>query len=140
MEKSGAAQMSFRPTLVFEPDILTSQRYFETFRQKHGSYAERRLMFAVLSDAIECFQKYTHASNRRNRRLFTNAATWINSRDASWPYSFEHICDVLEINADYLRIGLMRWRLEHQSGDGSQRRIREPLRYQYRVKHNRVRP
>lgn len=96
-------------------------------------------MLAVLSDAIECYQKYATATTRRGRNLFTNAERWINSRDASWPYSFEHICDVLSINANYLRLGLMQWRLQNESGSGPRKRIREPLRYQYRVKHNRVR-
>ena len=134
-----SAEKPLQPTMYFEPDILTGHQFFRVFQQKSGSDPERRLMLAVLSDAIECFQKYAAASTRKGRKLFTNAEKWITSRDASWPYSFEHICDVLNINANYLRIGLMQWRIEHESGSGPRKRIREPLRYQYRVKHNRVR-
>jgi hypothetical protein len=122
----------------FEPDILTGHQFFKVFQQKSESEPERRLMLAVLSDAVECFQKYATVRTRKGRKLFTNAETWITSRDASWPYSFEHICDVLNLSANRLRIGLMQWRIEHESGSGPRKRIREPLRYQYRVKHNRV--
>lgn len=125
--------------MYFEPDILAGQQFFKVFQQKSGSDPERRLMLAVLSDAIECYQKYATANTRRGRNLFSNAEKWIASREASWPYSFEHICDVLNISANYLRVGLMQWRLQNENGSGPRKRIREPLRYQYRVKHNRVR-
>jgi hypothetical protein len=95
-------------------------------------------MFAVLTDAIECFQKYLGANGRRRRNLFAEADAWICSRDSSSPYSFEQICEVLHINPNYLRLGLMQWRVNHESQKNPRKRIREPLRYQYRVKHNRV--
>ena len=138
MSKS-STERPLQPSMYFEPDILTGHQFFKVFQQKSGSDPERRLMLAVLSDAIECFQKYANATTRRGRKLFMNAESWISSRDASWPYSFEQICDVLNINANYLRLGLMQWRVQNDSGCSRRRRIREPLRYQYRVKHNRIR-
>ena len=95
-------------------------------------------MFAVLSDGIECFQKYFGAKNRRCQKLFTEAESWIKSQDAVGPYSFEHICDVLSINPNYLRIGLMRWRGNREAQKPRRKRLREPLRYQYRIRQNRV--
>ena len=139
MAKSTATQKPLQPSQYFETDILSGYQFFKVFKQKSASDPERRMILAFLSDAIECFQKYANAGNRRGRTLCANAESWINSRDSSWPYSFEHICDVLDINANYLRIGLMQWRIHHESGPGTRRRIREPLRYQYRVKQHRVR-
>lgn len=139
MAKMTATERPLQPTMYFEPDILAGHQFFKVFQQRSGSDPERRLMLAVLSDAIECYQKYANATTRRGRNLFTNAEKWINSRDTSWPYSFEHICDVLNISGNYLRLGLMQWRIQNESGNGPRKRIREPLRYQYRVKHNRVR-
>jgi hypothetical protein len=95
-------------------------------------------MFAVLSDAVECFQKYVGSDRRGSRKLFDDAEAWINSRDSKWPYSFEFICEVLNINPDYLRMGLTRWRLNQQNREIPRKRLREPLRYQYRVRKNRV--
>jgi hypothetical protein len=138
MTKSTATPKPLQASPFFETDTLSGYQFFKVFKQKSASDPERRLMLAVLSDAIECFQKYANAENRRGRTLYANAESWINSRDSSWPYSFEQICDVLDINANYLRIGLVQWRIQHDSG-GPRRRIREPLRYQYRVKHHRVR-
>ena len=122
----------------FEPDILSGHQFFRIFRQKSHSEREEKLMFAVLTDAIECFQKYLDENSRRSRRLYSEAAAWIASRDSSWPYSFENICEVLNINANYLRLGLMQWRINHESHKKLPKRLREPLRYQYRVKHSRI--
>jgi hypothetical protein len=92
------------------------------------------LMFAVLSDAIECFQKYLGATNRHGRVLFREAEAWISSKDSKWPYSFEQICETLRLSPSYLRAGLMRWRVDNEARIGLRKRIREPLRYQYRVR------
>jgi len=91
-----------------------------------------------LTDAVECFQKYLGAGSRRSRTLFREAEAWIASRECSRLFSFEHICEVLNINPNYLRLGLTQWRVTHQSQRNPRKRIREPLRYQYRVKSNRV--
>jgi hypothetical protein len=136
-----AANTSSRPVRLgslFEPDILTTHEFFKVFRQKGHFAPEEKLMFAVLTDAIECFQKYVGASSRRCRSLFAEAESWIASKESHWPYSFELICQALNISPNYIRLGLMQWRLAHESKRGPRRRIREPLRYQYRVKNSRM--
>lgn len=138
MNKSTATDQTFRASSYFEPDILSSHQYFKVFREKSHFMPEEKLMFAVLTDAIECFQKYLGANGRRYRNLFAEADAWIKNRDCSTPFSFEHICEVLSINPNYLRLGLIQWRVTNESQKGPRKRIREPLRYQYRVKHNRV--
>jgi len=136
MLKSAAVEKP--TTLSFEPDILTGHQFLKVFRQKSYSEREEKLMFAVLTDAIECFQKYLGGKSRRSQRLFREAESWIACRDSSWLFSFENICEMLNINPNYLRIGLMQWRIDHQSHKRLPKRLREPLRYQYRVKHTRV--
>jgi len=123
---------------LFEPDILADHQFLRVFRAKGNLGPEERLMFAVLSDAVECFQKYVGAKGRRCQNLFNDAEAWIKNQDARWPYSFEHICDVLNISPNYLRIGLMRWRVTNESHKLRRKRMREPLRYQYRVRQSRV--
>jgi len=123
---------------LFEPDILTTHGFLKTWRRTSLSSPEERLMFAVLSDAIECFQKYLTADSRISRKLFKDAEAWITSKESNWPYSFEQICEVLNLDPSYLRVGLMRWRLTHELQRSPRKRLREPLRYQYRVRHNRV--
>ena len=138
MNKSTATDQTFRASSYFEPDILTTHQYFKVFREKSHFMPEEKLMFAVLTDAIECYQKYLGATGRRCRNLFAEAEGWINNRDGSTPFSFAHICEVLNINPNYLRLGLIQWRVNSESQKGPRKRIREPLRYQYRVKNNRV--
>jgi hypothetical protein len=67
-------------------------------------------MLAVLEDAIDCYQKFAHARDPRGTQMFDEAREWVSSTDRSWLFSFENICDTLEINADYVRRGLREWR------------------------------
>ncbi len=95
---------------LFEPDVLLPAQYFAAFRRAGGLERERLLMLAVLEDAIDCYQKYAHARDPRGRQMFDESREWVLSGDRSWLFSFENICDTLEINADYVRRGLREWR------------------------------
>lgn len=80
-------------------------------------------MLAVLEDAIDCYRKYAFAKDGPGRQLFADASGWISCDDRGWCFSFENICEALEINPDYLRRGMQKWRrrcLEHAQarGDG----------------------
>ena len=67
-------------------------------------------MLAVLDSAIECFQKYVLAQRERERRLFREAEEWILERNSDWFFSFENICETLELYPDYIRQGLLCWK------------------------------
>lgn len=67
-------------------------------------------MLAVLEDAVDSYRKYALARDPREQASFLEAREWFWSSDRSWLFAFENICDVLEMNADYLRSGLDRWR------------------------------
>jgi hypothetical protein len=40
----------------------------------------------------------------------------VDSGDRVWLFSFENICDTLEISAEYVRRGLREWREKNQHG------------------------
>ena len=122
----------------FEADILASFQYSKANQRRDHFFPEQKLMFAVLTDAIECFQKYIASTNRRSRNLFREAERWILSHEKDWPFSFEHICDALHLSPSYLRVGLLRWRANHDTPNYPNSRIREPLRYQYRLRNSRI--
>ena len=82
---------------LFEPDVLTTHRFFKVFQQKGQLDPEENLMFAVLTDAVECFQKYFDAKSRRYRALFAEADAWINTKDSTSPFSFEDIAHSLVV-------------------------------------------
>jgi hypothetical protein len=73
-------------------------------------------MLAVLEDALDCFQKYATARDGHAQQLFDEAHAWIVSSDRGWFFSYENICETLEINPEYLRRGLERWRSQQFSG------------------------
>lgn len=94
---------------LFQPDSLLSTHYFETLRRKTILEPEKRLMLAILEDAINCFQDNLLAQNVRRRRLFEEAEEWIVEVDGDWVFSFENICEALGFNPAYVRQGLLRW-------------------------------
>ncbi len=97
------------PRLV-EPEILLPSQFFDRFRGQSMLEAERRLMVAVLEDAVSCFQKYAGATRPRGRRLFQEAEEWLLDEDGTWPFSFEAICSVLGINPEYFRRQMKLWK------------------------------
>ncbi len=76
---------------------------------------ERRLVLAILEEAVRCYQRYAFATNRRGRRLFGEIVEWLDERDAPWIFSFENICHALDIDAEHIREGLARWKKSEQS-------------------------
>ena len=71
---------------------------------------ERRLVLAILEEAVRSYQHYAFATNRRGRRLFGETCEWFDSHDNTWIFSFENICYALDLDPDHIRQGLARWR------------------------------
>jgi len=58
-------------------------------------------MAAVLEDAVNILRR------RPRSRAGREAREWLSSRDASWPFAFERICDALDLDADSVRRQIM---------------------------------
>lgn len=71
---------------------------------------ERRLVLAILEDAVRSYQRYAYAGNRRGRRLFWETCEWFAERDQPWIFSFESTCHMLSLEPENIRQGLTRWR------------------------------
>src|SRR6266849_362800 len=95
---------------LFEPDTLLPIQYFEAMRRKHLLEGEKRLILSVLEDAVECFMKCIDASSTKGQRLFRDADEWIALEDKHWVFSFDNVCEMLDINPEYLRRGLKDWK------------------------------
>ena len=78
---------------------------------------EERLMLAVLENATEDFQKYVLATDKRGKELFEEAEAWILETDSPSFFSFENICEHLQLDPDYIRRGFMRWKASKQNGE-----------------------
>jgi hypothetical protein len=95
---------------LFQPDSLLPVQYFENFRRKVQTEPEKRLMLAVLEDALACFQKHFSSRGGRGLRLFRETEEWIFRGDISQPFSFTNICEVVGFDPEYVRQGLLKWR------------------------------
>jgi len=91
---------------LFQPDLLLPSQFHERFRRQRQLVGERRLMLAVLEDAVEMYRKHCGPRPGRNRQLFLDAESWIDSDERTWMFSFLNLCDVLELDPEYLRRGL----------------------------------
>jgi hypothetical protein len=96
-------------TSLFQPDMLLSHQYFATFRTKRLE-PEKRLMLGVLEDAVACFHRYVFSRNRRERALVNETEDWIRDENSDYLFSFGNICEVLKLNPEYVRAGLLRWK------------------------------
>ena len=101
---------------IFQPDTLLPSQFFDRVRRRTEHDAERRLMIAVLEDAVDVYRKQAGARDARGQELFGEAETWIEDLDRTWLFSFQNICDVLDLDADYLRRGLRAWKQRARSG------------------------
>jgi hypothetical protein len=101
---------------IFQPDTLLPSQFFDRVRRRTEHDGERRLMIAVLEDAVDVYRKQAGATDERGEHLFAEADEWIEDPDRSWLFSFQNICDVLDIDADYLRRGLRVWKERARDG------------------------
>jgi hypothetical protein len=94
----------------FQSDLLPSQWLVGPWHATAHT-GERRLMVAILADAIDacCRPSAGPRPTRRAERLRREAESWIESDDVQSLYSFERICQHLHIDADYLRRGVRLW-------------------------------
>jgi len=99
-----------------EPETILPAQYFDRVQIDASLQAEKRLMLAVLEDAVDCYQKYAHARDPRGQQMFEESKAWVTSTDRSWLFSFENICDTLEISAEYVRRGLREWAERNRDG------------------------
>lgn len=80
------------------------------------------LLYAVLEDALTCFQRQFRTKGRRVQREAQEAEEWFLSKEENWPFSFMAICAALGLEPEAVRQQLKRWRYYH--GATLQRKIR----------------
>jgi hypothetical protein len=120
--------MRSNAALAFEPEAILPAQLFANGRMDASAMPEKRLLLAVLEEAVVTYQRYVTSTRRRGQRLFREAEEWVVSDDASWPCSFRNVCDVLGFDVDYLRQGLLRWRDRQRSSLTPPTPYRHPFR------------
>jgi hypothetical protein len=95
---------------VLQPDILTPAQYFTS----SGQTPYQRLLFAVLEDAICCFQRTLGATKGPRQVLFRETKEWLFDTGGNAFMSCAMICESLGIEPALLRRALSKWCIEMQ--------------------------
>lgn len=104
---SSTSAMGLAPSWADE--VLTPEQFFLPASDSLATWTgERRLLLAILQDAVDTFFRYRLSQTVRGRRLFRETVQWFLEKDQAWLCSFESICAHLGFDADYIRLGLKR--------------------------------
>jgi hypothetical protein len=114
--------------IALEPDPVLPAQLIGSYRLDASAMPEKRLLLAVLEDAVITFRRYATSTQRRGQRLFKEAEEWIVSDDVRWACSFENVCDVLGFDSQYLRQGLLAWRDRQRRAKTAPALYRHPFR------------
>ena len=93
---------------ILEPDTFLPSQFYGNRGLSRQLEGEKRLMLAILKDAVECLEKYRRARSSSGRALYQNALEWVEDRSTGWLFSFSNICDLLGFDPDYLREFLLK--------------------------------
>jgi hypothetical protein len=91
-------------------EIILPEQYWEGPPSDLRGEPERRLMRAVLLDALLVCARHWQRRSERSRRLVAEVEEWVRNESRSSPFAFASICDVLGIDAAHLREAIRRWR------------------------------
>jgi hypothetical protein len=104
------SQLLIRAPFLFDSGAVSPDLFFNSPISVCASRGEVALMYAVLEDAVRCFQEQFVSGGQHAKRLGREAEAWFFSEDYKWPFSFVNICAVLGLDTEYIRQGLLRWR------------------------------
>src|SRR2546422_10476368 len=94
---------------LLEPDVMVPEQFFAGPRRGEER-GEHRLMAAILDDAVLTYCMSQVARARGGWRAEREAGEWIESADRSWIFSFERICEALDLDAACIRRGVRTWK------------------------------
>src|SRR5208282_4634995 len=94
-----------------ESETILPVQFFGRGSNSGRTESIMRLMCAVLEDAVRCFERDLRARSVSQRRRFLEAEDWLfRHSESAGLFSFESVCEVLDIDPDRLRRALWRWR------------------------------
>lgn len=63
-----------------------------------------------VEEAVDCYKRNFLAREAKARKLFRETEAWFFDRGEDALFSFENVCDALDLDPAYLRAGLRRWK------------------------------
>jgi hypothetical protein len=94
---------------VFVPDLLTPTQFFDSKRRDSSDDPLKRLMMAILQDAIRCYQDGSNTGSAIKRKKYLEVKEWFADEFGNGPFSFAVVCEALGLVPEYLRFGLAQW-------------------------------
>jgi hypothetical protein len=95
---------------ILQPQVILPAQFSDGHRRAARSEPLRRLMAAILEDAIRCFRTNINARRAPRRLEFWEAKQWFFGSEAEGPFAFENVCHVLDIDPTQFRRKLLTWR------------------------------
>jgi hypothetical protein len=93
---------------ILEPDVFLPSQFYGAGGLSRKLEGEKRLMIAVLKDAVECLEKYRGSRSSTGRSNYENAIEWVMDNSTDWLFSFTNICDLLGFDPEYMRDVLLK--------------------------------
>jgi hypothetical protein len=93
---------------ILEPDVFLPSQFYGAAGLSRKLEGEKRLMIAILKDAVECLEKYRGSRSVAGKIQYDNAIEWVEDTGREWLFSFTNICDLLGFDPDYLREALLK--------------------------------
>jgi hypothetical protein len=109
--------------LSFEPDILAPNQYFRNCLRTSPAEPEKALMFAVLVEAVDTYQRFAFSDSPRGRLLFREAKAWFWGENPDSVFAFRSVCEVFALDPSFLRRGLMQWTASRQWDTSPRKKI-----------------
>jgi hypothetical protein len=116
-----------------EAEAVLPLQFYGARRRAAGFEPLRRLMVAMLVDAVRCFQTGFKTRQPARHREYAEVRSWIFSDEDNGVFSFRAVCDVLEIDPEALRLGLVEWERKRLSGQKSRVIRRSAVRVVKRI-------
>jgi hypothetical protein len=93
---------------ILEPDVFLPSQFYGANGLSRKLEGEKRLMIAILKDAVECLEKYRGSRSSSGRIHYDNAIEWVEDTNMDWLFSFNNICDLLGFDPNYMREVLLK--------------------------------
>ena len=95
---------------VLTPDAILPSQFYGSRRGSAENEPLRRLMFAVLEDAVRTFMRNFGSRSGQKRLEFVEADHWLFKNKDDGPFSLDSVCHVVGISPGDLRRRLLLWR------------------------------
>jgi hypothetical protein len=132
---------------IFQPDSVAAAQFDDTMQRSLPLEPEKKLMLAVLEDAVMCFQDNLLTRDKKKQQLFDETELWIFEEQSDRLFAFANVCYELNLDPQYVRSGLRRWQESHSSRQShgasahqSTRELKTALHVSLKARHSPVRP